>query len=679
MCGIFGFAASEESSFDRSSTHSLLDRFFLLSESRGKDACGLALSYQDEITVLKRPVRARELVQSKEYKSLVNTFQKNLIGEPSSPGSLVLVGHARMVTNGSEETHENNQPVIKDGMVCLHNGIIVNDAELWDQFPALQRNYEVDTEVLNSLVGYYRGTGLGFVEATRSTFAHLQGANSIILLADDINGLVMASTNGSLFFAKSEAGSELAFASEKYILQMVIQHQTIKDLFTNSPIVQVLPGDGYALSLDTMDLSRFRLSEDKVYHNLLPSRDSVQTIQDLVDARPKSDSRPIYNPEVAQVKLAENDRLIARINEAVSHFRRCTCCLLPETFPFIEYDEKGVCNYCRTYRQLEFKGEKTLQKLAGSYRSRSDQPDCLVALSGGRDSSFGIHYIKNVLNMNPVAYTYDWGMVTDLARRNISRLCGQMGIEHILISADIRKKRKNIRRNVSAWLKRPHLGTVPLFMAGDKQFFYFANMLKKQMELPVVFFNMNRLEQTDFKVGFCNINEVGQKEEKHYALSATNQIRMAFFYALQYAKNPAFINRSLIDTVFAFFSYYMIPKDFETLYDYVPWIEKDVDDVLINEYDWEVAADTESTWRIGDGTAPFYNYIYYMMAGFTENDTFRSNQIREGLIDRETALTLVERDNQPRYDSIRWYCEIIGIDFLETLRVINGAPRLFAI
>ena len=35
------------------------------------------------------------------------------------------------------------------------------------------------------------------------------------------------------------------------------------------------------------------------------------------------------------------------------------------------------------------------------------------------------------------------------------------------------------------------------------------------------------------------------------------------------------------------------------------------------------------------GTAAFYNYIYYTLAGVSEHDTFRSNQIKEGQITRE--------------------------------------------
>ena len=71
--------------------------------------------------------------------------------------------------------------------------------------------------------------------------------------------------------------------------------------------------------------------------------------------------------------------------------------------------------------------------------------ECIVPFSGGRDSCFGLHLIVKELNLKPVTYTYDWGMVTDLGRRNISRMCAELGVENIIIAADISKKRKNIR------------------------------------------------------------------------------------------------------------------------------------------------------------------------------------------------------------------------------------------
>ena len=88
-----------------------------------------------------------------------------------------------------------------------------------------------------------------------------------------------------------------------------------------------------------------------------------------------------------------------------------------------------------------------------------------------------LHMVKKVLKLNPIALTYDWGMVTDLARRNIARVCGKLGVENIIVAANIRWKRENIKKNIMAWLKRPNIATIPLFMAGDKYFFHYCNLL----------------------------------------------------------------------------------------------------------------------------------------------------------------------------------------------------------
>jgi hypothetical protein len=60
-----------------------------------------------------------------------------------------------------------------------------------------------------------------------------------------------------------------------------------------------------------------------------------------------------------------------------------------------------------------------------------------------------------------------------------------------------------------------------------------------------------------------------------------------------------------------------------------------------------------------------------------ENDTFRSNQIRQGIITREEALRKVQEENRPRFESIKWYCETVGIDFRETIKAVNQIPKLY--
>lgn len=673
MCGIFGVVAGADSRFHNADFISIIDRLFVLSEARGKDASGLMLLSEAEMTVLKRPLRAKKFISTSIYKSEIKKFSdfKKKPGETYG-----FMGHARMVTNGSEETHENNQPVVRHSMCMLHNGIIINDAALWQEFPAIKRKYEVDTEVALSLVDHFRKDGQSFLRAFQSAFSLLQGANTIALASADTDALILATSNGSLYFVVNEGFSEIVFTSERYFLEQALQDPKLKPFFADSKIIHVEPGQGYYFNFKKMYPQRFHYNQMDFVD--VGDSDRRMPPRSLKDIRPSWEPTGTSYQYLKPSDILGNEKIISKINDIVSRLRRCTKCILPETFPFIDFDDDGVCNYCRSYKPLIFKGKAALDEIAERYRRADGSPDCLIPISGGRDSCYGLHYVKEVLHLNPVAYTYDWGMVTDLARRNISRLCGALGVEHILLSADIRTKRKYIRQNVLAWLKRPALGTVPLFMAGDKQYFYYAQRLKEQMNIDLIMYNMNRLERTDFKVAFCGVDERKSKQEIHYALTLANQLKMISYYGKEYLLNPAYLNSSLVDTAFAFLSFYQIPKKYETLFDYIPWIEDDVNDVLVNKYDWEIAKDTASTWRIGDGTASFYNYIYYVMSGFSEHDTFRSNQIREGMIAREDALLIANRDNQPRYESIQWYCKTIDVDVHAALERINNAPKLYA-
>jgi hypothetical protein len=675
MCGILGFAISKDSLFDRDSIQALARRFFTLSESRGKDASGVALVDPRRILVLKRPVRARTLIQSKEYDLMFEKFRSGWTASSREP--FVLMGHARMVTNGSAERHENNQPVIKGNFLGFHNGIVVNDGSLWAEFPALERHYEVDTEIVLSLVAYYRREGHLLVDAVKETFRHLQGANSIALLAADLNALILVTTNGSLYCTRSLSGGEFIYASEKYFLERMTGVPFVKqNIHKVSPIVQIAPGQGVAVFLDTLQVHPFSLSAVNDLPPDFPVLNAPRVIHDLTSPAAERQAATYHKDSPSRNIPIESVRAPVVDYEAIASLNRCSRCVLPETFPFIAFDEVGVCNYCRNYTPRVPKGEDALENLVQPFRKRNGGPDCIVAVSGGRDSCYGLHYIKRTLGMNPVAYTYDWGMVTDLARRNISRVCGKLGVEHILISADIRAKRENIRKNVLAWLKKPDLGTVPLFMAGDKQFFFYARMLRRQMDIPLIFFSMNPMEKTDFKTAFTGINDNGAKDV-FWNLSPLNKVKLGLYYGKQFLRNPAYLNASLLDTFFAYLSYYMLPKDFHLLYDYVPWDEKHIEKVLMGEYGWERSADTETTWRVGDGTTSFYNYIYYRVAGFTENDTFRSNQIREGLLKRDEALAYVKNENRPRLESIIWYCKTINIDCQDAIRDVNAIPPLY--
>lgn len=383
--------------------------------------------------------------------------------------------------------------------------------------------------------------------------------------------------------------------------------------------------------------------------------------------------RKITNNNIKKIIDKEYQKNLKVINK----LKRCAKCILPETMPFISFDKKGVCNFCHSYQKYQPEGKRKLEQIVQPFRSNNGKPDCIVAFSGGRDSSFALHYLKTELNMNPIAYSYDWGMITNLAKHNQIKMVKKLKIQHVVIKANIRNKRINIRNNIKAWLKKPDLGTIPIFMAGDKQYFYYLQQLRKQTGINLVIVAENLFEKTNFKSGFCGVNQKPIQDKKFHALNLYNTFKLGFYYLKQFALNPLYFNSSIIDTIWAYLIYYFSSHDYLSFYQFINWDEKQIENVLINDYKWETDPETSTTWRIGDGTAAFYNYIYYTVAGFSENDTFRSNQIRANQIARSQALEIVRVENKPRLNSLLWYANKIGIDLFQTLTKINSINKRF--
>lgn len=668
MCGIFGLIVNGKRSMEQHLIRRVIEDMYRLSESRGKEAAGALFLEKSSIEVLKAPVRGSELLQLPKMR----TFLEHTSRAMASQVSCLLLGHTRMVTNGGDQIHDNNQPVVRDELIAVHNGIIVNDVALWSEMSDLERRYEVDTEAYLALVQSQEHWREDFVSAAARAMRGLEGANSLAVVSTLHDSLLLATSNGSIYYVHDQESNLFMFMSEYAFLSRLVDKYSSDFAWTKElTIKQLAPGSLACINFSdtTPQVRRWDMIEQ--YPSISSSSQRTITDHGPLGGHSQKQTTPSIRNSVSTLKnLTQFDRT------SIKHLTRCTRCILPETFPFISFDDDGVCNYCQNYKPLRLHGEAALRDKLKRLVGTSNKPRILFPLSGGRDSCYGLHLLVNKFGIKPLAYTYDWGMVTDLARRNISRMCGKLGIEHVLISADIRKKRQYIRKNVTAWLRQPHLGTVPLFMAGDKQFFYYANKLKKDADLAHVLFSMNPLERTDFKVGFCGINEFYTKKH-HYDPNTFNKIRLMWFYASSFLKNPSYINASLLDSLAAYLSYYFIPKDYSSLFDYLAWHESDVVSSLINDYNWEISQDTNSTWRIGDGTASFYNYIYYKVAGFSENDTFRSNQIREGLLSRQEALRNIDVENDPRCESIAWYFDTINIDATAAIRAINAIPTLY--
>ncbi len=605
MCGIFGVVSS--TSVDKTKLNQLVKH----SQQRGVDSSGLIFLSNQNYQISRADYNIDKLLQK------VKPYNSN-----------VVLGHSRLITNGQGD----NQPVVRGKIAAIHNGIVVNEDEIWNKLN-VKRNLQIDSETIVAIAEEYLSLNKNIDSLGKHILDMCKGVVACALVLPNYGKLLLFSNNGSLYIGYDN--TTIYFASESYGLKL-IGCKNIQQILNKVEIIEIPVSE-----------NDFNITDDNL------------RIEDLI-------------PEF---KYNKHEESILKYDNKLK-LKRCTKCVLPETMPYIKFDSEGVCNYCRSYKlRNNPKPKEELFKLVEPYRRPNNELDCIVPFSGGRDSCYGLHLIVKELKMKPVTYTYDWGMVTDLGRRNISRMCSILGVENIIIAADISLKRKNIRMNLEAWLKSPHLGMMAMLTAGDKHFFRHVEDVKKQTGINLNLWGVNPLEVTHFKTGFLNI-EPDFEEKRVYSHGVMKQVRYHSKRFKAMLESPGYFNSSLWDTLSGeYHRSFTEKKDYYHIFDYWRWDEDKVNDCLLNEYDWEKAVDTSTTWRIGDGTAAFYNYVYYTVAGFTEHDTFRSNQIREGQITRERALELIEDENTPRYQNIRWYLDTLGLDFERVIKIVNSIPK----
>ena len=117
--------------------------------------------------------------------------------------------------------------------------------------------------------------------------------------------------------------------------------------------------------------------------------------------------------------------------------RHCTKCLFPETKPDLFFNEQGVCSACESVAQKNTsidwdQRSKDLRSVLDHYRKKDGETgyDCLIPVSGGKDSTFQAYYMKVVCGLNPLCVCFETTAVTELGQRNLDNI-SKMGIDLI--------------------------------------------------------------------------------------------------------------------------------------------------------------------------------------------------------------------------------------------------------
>jgi len=308
----------------------------------------------------------------------------------------------------------------------------------------------------------------------------------------------------------------------------------------------------------------------------------------------------------------------------------CQKCILPETYPGITFNEEGICNYCLEYKpEINVKGQESLVQVIRSHPNPGPY-DCIVPVSGGKDSSFILYYIVKELKLKPLALSYNSGFQHPIAEENVRNACKILGVdlkeihspgkiqEKILKSSSIISKKTGMIwgcANCPAILRM-----LPIIVA-------------RKLKIPFVIWGSSVLEEVKVKSIKTTSNgkiKVLLKNPsvifhgfRYVFLRALQRLRLGF--PLKFALRPFSIPPFTTEN----------PK-FIHFYDYVPWDSMKHVNLMAKEINWKHPAGKDS--RFDCTLNCIGNVFFYDSYGISKDGLNYCTFVRQGKMSREDAF-----------------------------------------
>ncbi len=327
--------------------------------------------------------------------------------------------------------------------------------------------------------------------------------------------------------------------------------------------------------------------------------------------------------------------------------RYCQRCVCPENYAIpLTFDEQGVCSACRVHEEKESidwkERENKLRTILDKYRSTNGKNyDCIIPVSGGKDSHYQTYLIKVIYGMNPLLVTFNHEMNTKRGLRNLTNLVKRFELDHLRFTpnpAAIKKLSIYTIRRMGDMFWHSHCGiytypvqiavkyNIPLIIWGEQGF----------MDLGGMFSHFDMVEMTKkFRV------EHGLRGyDWQDMLSEENDITPKDLFWAMYPTDQE------IDRV-----------DVRGIYlgNFIPWNHKIQTELMIKKYGFESGPPHRSFnlyENVEDHVSNGLNdYLRYLKFGYGRATDHASIDIRFGRMSREQGIAMVEKyDHQEPYD-----------------------------
>jgi hypothetical protein len=313
---------------------------------------------------------------------------------------------------------------------------------------------------------------------------------------------------------------------------------------------------------------------------------------------------------------------------------RCTRCIFPDSLPGLTFSDDGTCNHCRTYKAPVTLGEDELRKIIEGVRGRFPF-DCIVPLSGGRDSSYVLYMAKRHFNLRVLAVNFDNEFQTPQAKANVQTACGILDVPLATYRSRWGTAKKTVHYAIRAALDGGIRAMADCFCNacsyGYRACCYIA---AQRYNVPLIFWGESAGEYTQHMTDAQLRQGPAARIKKQfsgagilYRLNLYRQrlefpVRGNFWRSL--ALLPPRLKRAGTREI-AFF-------------DYVPWNRDLLKRTITRELGWKKPADSVSTWRIDCKLDRLVTFSYYNIFGCSKHCFGYHNMINDHQMTREEAL-----------------------------------------
>jgi N-acetyl sugar amidotransferase len=331
----------------------------------------------------------------------------------------------------------------------------------------------------------------------------------------------------------------------------------------------------------------------------------------------------------------------------------CTQCIIPESRPNIRFNNAGICNACESHAtkpRIDWQArEKAFRSVVENARSRKADYDCLIPVSGGKDSTWQV--VKCLeYGLKPLAVTWRPPLRTELGAQNLENLI-RLGVDHIdfRINPNVEKK-----FFYQALLKFGNMG-LPMHMA----IFNIPLRIASKFEIPLIIWGEN------------SAFEYGGTEEEHKGFKLSSEWLKKFGVSHGTTAKDWISDRLSAGELVP----YTGPSDQELeskgllaifLGYYFEW-DPQTSVSVAKSHGFAVREEGPRTGYynyadLDDDFIAVHHYLKWYKYGFFRSYDNLSVEIRNGRLKRSEAIRILKKlgDETPHED-IKKFCDFIGI------------------